>query len=149
MSAKPWVVISLVVGLSLLTLSGCAPGDGDGSAGDGSAAAGIEGVEWMLVSGVSAVDLAEAGITATFADGLVSGSGGVNGYTADCVLAEDGTIELGEITSTLMAGSDEANAAEAAYFGLLREVASYEVDGDSLTLRDTDDNGLLLFERGK
>lgn len=147
MSAKRWVVIPVFFGLGLLALSGCSAGES--ASGDGDAASGVEGVEWQLVSGVSSVDLSEAGITATFADGLVTGSGGVNSYTAECTLALDGTVEIGEITSTLMAGSDEANAAEAAYFGLLQQVESYEVDGDGLTLRDADDNGLLLFERGE
>jgi heat shock protein HslJ len=133
---RAFVLVPLV--LLMLAVSGC----GGGSAGD------IENVEWRLVgSSVSSTDLGAAGVTARFADGLVGGTGGVNSYGGDYKLGSGGAIELGEIASTLMAGSDEANRAEAAYFALLRDVASYKVDGDTLTLYDAGGNESLIFER--
>ncbi|MDO8880183.1 MAG: META domain-containing protein [Coriobacteriia bacterium] len=116
-----------------------------GSAGD------LENAEWSLVaSSVSSSNLGAAGITARFADGAVGGSGGVNSYGAEYELGRSGAIEIGDVTSTLIAAVDEeANAAEAAYFALLREVVAYQVDGAVLTLSDASGNDLLVFERAE
>jgi heat shock protein HslJ len=132
----------IAVGLGLLVAGGCTA---VGSAGD------LENAEWSLVaSSVSASNLGAAGITARFADGVVGGTGGVNSYSAEYELGRSGAIEIGDVTSTLIAAVDEeANAAEAAYFALLREVAAYQVDGTILTLTDVGGNELLVFERAE
>ncbi|MDP2300720.1 MAG: META domain-containing protein [Coriobacteriia bacterium] len=132
----------IAVGLGLLVAAGCTA---IGSAGD------LENAEWSLVaSSVSSSNLGAAGITARFADGLVGGTGGVNSYGAEYELGRSGAIETGDVTSTLIAAVDEeANAAEAAYFALLREVAAYRVDGTILTLSDAGGNELLVFERAE
>jgi heat shock protein HslJ len=122
---------------------------GAGCASVGSAA-GLEDVDWRLAaSSVSSSDLGAAGITARFEDGLVGGTGGVNSYGASYEIKRAGGSEIGIVTSTLIAAVDEeANAAEAAYFGLLPRVAGYEVEGETLTLSDAGGNVLLVFERG-
>jgi heat shock protein HslJ len=144
MFEKSRLIVSVILGAAVLVAAGCVAGGG------GSAADDLEGIEWRLVaSSVSASDLGAAGITATFSDGQIAGTGGVNSYGGACTIGDDGAIQMGEIASTLMAGSDEANAAETAYFALLGEVARYEVSGDTLTLRDAGGNELLVFERGE
>jgi heat shock protein HslJ len=136
--------IGSLVALGLLTvLAGCA--------GSGSPAA-LEDVEWRLVSSsVSAVDLGAYGITATFAGGTVGGSGGVNSYGAPYTVRGD-ALTVGDVTSTLIAALDEqANMAEAAYFGLLPEATSYEIDeaAGTLTLFDSGGSPILVFKRAE
>jgi heat shock protein HslJ len=137
------LTICLVIGMT--TLVGC-------GAISGGSAAGLEDVEWQLVaSSVSAVDLGAYGITATFSDGTVGGTGGVNSYGAPYTVRGD-ALEIGDVTSTLIAALDEqANVAEAAYFGLLPETAHYEIDeaAGTLTLFDAGRNAILVFKRGE
>ncbi|MBF4510354.1 MAG: META domain-containing protein [Aeromicrobium sp.] len=128
--------IALVV--SLAAFAGCSQAGG----------AALEGSSWRLVaSSVSSVDLGAAGITATFTDGSVGGTGGVNSYSASYALGRSGSIEIGMVTSTLMASADEdLNRAEAAYFALLPEVARWSLDEDGrLVLADEGGSPLLVF----
>jgi heat shock protein HslJ len=130
------VIAALVVTAGAVSVVGCV----DGGA--------LDGTAWRLVaSSVSATDLGAAGITASFDDGRIGGSGGVNSYGATYTLGRAGSISVGDIESTLMAGSDEANAAEAAYFALLPQAASYEIAGETLTLVDSGGGEILIFER--
>jgi len=106
----------------------------------------LDGTAWRLVaSSVSAADLGAAGITASFDDGRIGGSGGVNSFGATCTLGRAGSISVGDIESTLMAGSDEANAAEAAYFALLAEATTWRIDEGRLVLGDDAGSPLLVF----
>ena len=112
---------------------------------------GLEGVEWHLsAASVSSSDLGGAGITARFEDGLVGGTGGVNSYSAPYEAGRTGSLEIGDVTSTLIAALDaEANTAEAAYFAVLGEVAGYVLEGGTLTLLDANGNELLVFTRAE
>lgn len=145
----PVPVLLVVVALAFI-LNGCASSSSDNSGqagsadpGSGDATGGIEGVEWDVASS-SEQDFSAFGMTATFEDGVVSGKGAVNSYSAPCVVGSDGTLEIGEITSTLMAGSDEANAAESAYFALLKTMVEWELRGQELVLTDGAQSELVL-----
>ncbi len=140
MSKRRWVGLAVPVVGVLLAVAGCAGTTGS--------VADVQDVEWRFASseGVT-IEPGTADITATFSDGTVAGSGGVNSYSGPCTLRADGSLEVGDITSTLMAGSDEANAAEAAYFGTLREMVSWELSGQSLVLSDAGGTVSLTFER--
>ncbi|MBN2848275.1 MAG: META domain-containing protein [Coriobacteriia bacterium] len=106
----------------------------------------LDGTAWRLVaSSVSAADLGAASITASFDDGRIGGSGGVNSYSAQCTLGSDGSISVGDIESTLMAGLDEANAAEAAYFALLAGATTWRIDEGRLVLGNDAGSPLLVF----
>lgn len=105
----------------------------------------LSGTAWKL-SGSSAdsLDLASFPVTADFSEGKLSGKGPVNTYTTSYEV-EDDAITLGAIASTRMAGSDEAMAAEGAYFALLSTVNRFEIDGDTLELL-ADEEPVLDYE---
>lgn len=128
--------LSLLALTVALALAGCTAAGTNNSGKADSAGGEIEGIEWRVVSS-SDVDLSGFGITATFKDDTVAGRGAVNSYSAPCVLKADGSMEVGDVTSTLMAGSDEANAAESAYFTLLRSMVSHKLEGDTLVLTNS------------
>ncbi len=131
---------ALLAAAAVLLIAGCAAEAGGEST--------IDGTEWDLVAAsVSSSDLGAAGITISFADGQIGGNGGVNSYGGAYTAGRSGTLEIGEIASTLMAGPQELMDAEAAYFSLLREVRGYTVDGETLTLTGEGGDELLSFER--
>jgi heat shock protein HslJ len=132
-----------LVALGALAGPGCSSGDDSGGgAGDGAT---LEGKTWKAteIAGVSAV-LTEKGVevTAVFAAGELSGSGGVNRYTATYETPSDGEIEISQPAATLMAGPPKAMAQEEAYFAALAKATRYTVTADALTL--TDDEGATL-----
>jgi heat shock protein HslJ len=134
------MVPALVV---LLAATGCSAKGGSGGSQDPSA---VRDVDWTLEQ-ATGEDVSSFNITANFGEENVGGFGGVNSYTAPCELSDDGSMQVGDVTSTLMAGSDEANAAEAQYFELLKKSAQYQVDGDQLVLLDGDGEEILRYQR--
>ena len=130
------VTVSLFV-LASLVSSGCS------SSTDNSKA--LEGKVWKAteIAGVTTV-LAEKGteVTAAFAAGELSGSGGVNRYTAPYETQAGDLIKISQPAATLMAGPPEAMAQEQAYFATLTKATKFAVTADSLTLMD--DQGATL-----
>jgi heat shock protein HslJ len=135
-----------LLAVALLVVSGCSSGTGS-SASPSSASNGkaLEGKVWKAttISGVTTV-LAGKGteVTAEFAAGDLSGSGGVNRYTATYETPAGDQIKISQPAATLMAGSKAAMAQEQAYFAALMKAAKYAVTADSLTLMD--DQGATL-----
>ena len=132
--------------LASLAATGCS--SGTGSAGAGAGADNSEALQrkkWKAtgIAGVTSV-LAEKGaeVTATFAAGELSGSGGVSRYTAIYETQAGDLTTISKPAATLMAGSDEAIAQEQACFAALTQAKKHTVTADSLTL--TDDQGLAL-----
>jgi heat shock protein HslJ len=93
------------------------------------------------LSGAEAAD-----VTAAFAAGTVSGSGGVNRYTATYETTADGAISISQPAATLMAGPQAAMEQEQAYFAALEKAAGFSVTSDSLTLTDEQGNVLVRYE---
>lgn len=115
-------------------------------AGCASAGAELEGTSWTLTGwSMSSLEPSGYGITALFADGQVGGHGGVNSYGATYETGSGGSLKLDEITSTLMAGPEDANRAEQGYFGLLAQVRSYKLTDGTLTLFGEGENELLIY----
>ena len=108
----------------------------------------LEGTSWTLTDWSAAVDPRPFTITASFADGQISGTAAVNIYSGECAV---GGIKFspGAIASTEMAGPPEAMEAESAYFDLLAQAETYVVEGDMLTIRDSSGAALLVFERAE
>ena len=134
--------------LALLAVSGCSSGAGpSASPSPSSATSGkaLEGNVWKAtaISGENTV-LAGKGteVTAEFAAGGLSGSGGVNRYTATYETPAGDQIKISQPAATLMAGSKAAMAQEQAYFAALAKATKFAVAADSLTL--TDDQGTTL-----
>jgi heat shock protein HslJ len=90
----------------------------------------------------------DTSVTAFFAeDGTVSGSAGCNSYNASWT-AEDGSIEIGPATSTLMACADEeAMTQETRYLELLSLADTYRIDAGMLEMFDADGTRVLQYLR--
>lgn len=110
----------------------------------------MEKTDWRLVGwSVSSVDPADVEITAAFADGQLSGSGGINRYNGAYTLGPGNAFSTGSLAATKMAGPEPAMRAEAAYFALLGQAASYKCSKQRLTLYDKGGNESLIFEAVK
>jgi len=103
----------------------------------------LEGSAWTATGvnngkgAVSSTALTEH-ITATFGpDGALSGSGGCNDYNATYTVDGADGLTIGPIASTRKACADDVMNEESAYFAALGNVAKFEIDGDTLTLRDS------------
>ena len=135
-SALTIVAVGLVTLVSLVS-SGCSSGADNSKA--------LEGKVWKAteIAGVTTVLTGKGTeVTAAFAAGKVSGSGGVNRYTATYETQSGDKITISQPAATLMAGSPEAMAQEQAYFAALTKATKFVVTADSLTL--TDDQGATL-----
>jgi len=125
-----------VIVLALIALIGCARGRSE-----------LDGTQWRLTEWtLSSLDPREFDITAAFADGQVSGHGGVNTYGGPYELGSRHAFATGPLVSTEMAGPEPAMRAEAAYLTLLGQARSYRVDAGRLTLFDAGGNESLIFE---
>jgi heat shock protein HslJ len=71
----------------------------------------------------------------------------VNTYSGSYKLDGNGSLTIGELTATLMAGPPELQAVENAYYAALRKTASYTSDGSTLMLYDADGAQILVFSR--
>jgi heat shock protein HslJ len=132
---------------ALLTFGAVGCSNGASSAGS------LEGPTWYLdaysESGGAELSpvLPDVPVTAVFDGDTVSGSGGVNTYSA--LYSVDGAdIVVERVSSTFMAGSDPAMRQEAAYFTALQEAASFEIADDSLIFTDLQGAALLEFRAG-
>jgi heat shock protein HslJ len=96
----------------------------------------LDGTQWRLTEWtLSSLNPADFNITAKFTNGEVAGSSGVNAYSGPYRLGPGSAFSLGQAAGTLMAGSEPAMRAEAAYLTLLAQAKSYKVTNGRLTLR--------------
>lgn len=129
-----------------LGIVGCSGGTSDSPRGGT-----LTGVRWVLASYL--VDGTRTkvpdGVTsdATFLEGKVAGSAGVNQYGGSYVASAGGKLEIGDVASTLMAGPPEATAVESAVFSAFKVVATYYANDKTLTLYDKDDRLLLVYDK--
>jgi heat shock protein HslJ len=110
---------------------------------------GIEGMTWLLTG--QAVDGAMVAVpdgivvSLLMEDGRASGTGGCNSYFGTYEL--DGfAVSFSKIGSTLMACPGAAGDVEAAYFGNLGLVASYQSGGIQMAFLDADGEVLLEYD---
>ncbi len=78
--------------------------------------------------------------------GTLSGKA-VNAYSGSYKAESGGKLSIGKLGGTLMAGPPELQAVESAYFAALAKVASYTVDGSTLTLHDAGGAEILEFSK--
>lgn len=104
--------------------------------------AGLPGTSWRATGindGRDAVtsDATTSAVTAEFgADGTLSGTGGCNTYSAPYRIEPVDGLSIGAIAATKMACDLPVMGTELAYFAALARVATYSIDGQTLTLRD-------------
>jgi heat shock protein HslJ len=106
--------------------------------------AGLEGTSWTATginNGKQAVvsDAITPTITATFdSDDVLSGFGGCNSYTSTWTTTDPDGLTIGPIGSTLKACEQDLMDTEQQYFAALGNVATYQLEGNQLTLRDAE-----------
>jgi len=140
-------MMSVLFAATLLGVVGCGSGSSNEPRGGT-----LTGARWVLaayfVKGEESV--VPGGVTsdATFTAKRVGGNAGVNQYggpyEADTAA---GTISIGDVTSTMMAGPPDATEVESAVFAGLKAATSYYADDKSLTLYDKDDNPVLVYDK--
>jgi len=107
----------------------------------------LDETTWRLVAwSISSIHPGSVTITAGFAHGQISGNSGVNSYSGPYTVGPGRAFSVGPISSTLMAGPEEAMRAEAAYLMLLEEARSYQLADGTRTLYDEGGNESLIFE---
>lgn len=89
--------------------------------------------KWSL-TGAADATLPNFEITLEFADGKVAGKSAVNRYMGSFESANPGELKFGPLATTMMAGPEDAMAAEQAYLAELAKVNGYRLDGDQLIL---------------
>lgn len=79
-------------------------------------------------------------------DGQVNGTAGCNGFGGDYKVG-DGTITFGALVSTLMFCEGPAGEQETAVFGVFVETASYELNGNTLTITSADGSSVVVLAK--
>ena len=106
----------------------------------------LEGTSWQLAGwSVSSQDPNDFTITAEFTADTIASTSAVNQYSGSYTLGDDGSISVGTLISTKMAGPEAAMQAESTYLRLLGAARSCKVDGDTLTLSDEGGNTSLIY----
>jgi heat shock protein HslJ len=80
------------------------------------------------------------------AEGKVAGKGGCNRYFGGITKLDDKTLTLAGLGSTRMACMGDLMAKEGDYLHKLTQVASYQVSGSQLVLKDASQATLLTFD---
>ena len=113
---------------------------------------GLQGVRWVLVSLVNAdgetvTALADREVTAEFgADGQMGGSAGCNRYFASYTI-DGGNLTIGQAGSTMMACEPvEVMEQEAHFLTALGAAATWQIEGDMLTISDADGAPVVTFQ---
>lgn len=95
----------------------------------------LAGTSWVLTGGPLALDDAAGGtITLEFADTELSGNSAVNTYFGGYTSSANGSLQIGTLGSTEMAGDPAAMALEQEYLVALQSVFGYTVADGTLTL---------------
>lgn len=110
-------------------------------------AAQLPGTNWTLVA-LGGEPIPE-GVDSTLVfgadDGSVGGNGGCNTYGGSIAYEEDGTIEITEVFSTMMACEDPKMSTERGLFDALGAAVTYAIEGETLTLIDEGGAELAQF----
>jgi heat shock protein HslJ len=105
------------------------------------AASPLNGSSW----GVTAIgETPGSGATLVFTDGSAGGSAGCNLFSTSYT-ADETSLAFGPIATTMMACDEPVMAFEQSYLEALGEVASYAVEGATLTLSDGSGAVVLTF----
>ncbi len=108
--------------------------------------ASLPGTRWVLVAldGEAIPDGVDATLIFGAEDGSVGGNGGCNSFGGSIAYQEDGTIDISQIMSTMMACEDARMSTERGLFDALEAASGYAIEGETLTL--SDESGTVLAE---
>lgn len=79
-------------------------------------------------------------------DGTLSGNVGCNSFNGSYKVDGE-TVTFGAIASTLMACADPIAQQEGMVFNVFVNTATFELDGNTLTVISADGNSVVVFER--
>ncbi len=138
-----WLFAPIVILVVLFTACG---GDDEGAAQD---PADLEGDPWVLTQMLDAAGESEIvqGVDAEFDGSTMSGVSACNRYNTSYE-ATGNEITFGPIAGTQMACPEPEMSVEARYLELLATVATFEVDGRSMSMSDGEGTPILQFARG-
>lgn len=132
---------------ALLTACGSDDGGSDASAQD---PADLEGKDWVLTQMLDADGkeiIVDIGVSAAFDGSTVSGVSGCNNYNASYEATGD-QISFGEVAGTKMACAPDIQEIEDRYLELLATIGTFEVDGRSMSMTDTEGTPVLQYSQG-
>ena len=115
--------------------------------------AGLAGTDWQATgvnNGKDALVSAEGmdALTLSFdAQDAASGQGGCNSFSASYSTTDPDGLAFGELASTFKACEDAVMELEQQYFAALGNVATYQLEGSRLTLRDSAGATQATFEQ--
>jgi heat shock protein HslJ len=116
--------------------------------------AGLEGTSWTATGvnngkgGVSSTDLTSA-ISAAFAGGALSGNAGCNQYNGKYETTGTDGLTISNVATTRKACADDVMTLESQYTAALAKVTTYNISGNTLTLRDADGSTQATFTAAK
>jgi heat shock protein HslJ len=122
-------------------VSGC--GGDEESAADASS---LEGVAWVLASGVDVEGWEEVAPSATFENGRLAGSTGCNRFTTTYTVDGD-ALEIGQVASTRMMCPPPGDAVERDYLAALAMAADFRVEGRLLQLLTAEGTQVAKYSR--
>lgn len=125
---------------------GCAAKPKGGAGGD------FENVQWRLTNYESGGTLRNVPSSATawieFKGGKFNGQV-LNSYGGSYKAKSNGSMTIGQISTTLIGGPPEIMAVETAYFAALQKTAAYTATSSQLTLYDGNGQKLLEFAKNE
>lgn len=141
-------VATALIGLAVLA-SGCAPSSTAPGNGSVAASAGnssmLEGKTWQatLIAGLEAVPGSH--VTAEFKQGKIGGNASVNSYSGPYTTASGNKITIGQLSTTLMAGSQPLMKQEQTYLAAITQATNFTVTADALALTDATGATLVKY----
>lgn len=124
-----------------------APASGDVIGAQPAGGAPLAGTSWVLAGGPFTVGDVTT-VTLEFADEELSGNSGVNSYGGGYTSTEDGSLQIGPLRSTLMAGDPDAMTLEQEYLAALQSIFGYTIADGTLTLYGAADQVLTFTAAG-
>lgn len=133
------IIITLILtALAVMTLAACASSASRQS---------LTASPWLLTELNGESPLPDTTINAEFdEEGMVSGSSSCNSYSTTYTINGDQLTFGEQIITTMMACLEPVMEQENAYLQVLRDTATFEIDGNNLTLYDADGKALASFE---
>jgi heat shock protein HslJ len=114
------------------------------------AATDLENTNWKLVSYFDGAALqqlpSDAEVSLTFQGGAAGGKSACNRYRSDVTIGDD-TLTFGQTLGTRMACLRPLMEIENTYLRTLESVAAWRISDDTLELRDSAGQTLLIFTR--
>lgn len=144
MNRLPGLRSGALAALLVLVVAGCSSSDSTGTSVPAPDALTARG--WLLAASTDlGVPSRRVAVTADLDTGHISGNGGCNSYRGRYTVQGTKMTIGSDIASTKAQCEPGSSAVEAAYLKRLRQVKSYAIEGDTLTLFGVGDQALLVY----